>query len=149
MKFPQLDVKLKKDRSLIIVPFGDMQSEHQYHRLDGLVNWLGEHEERGNKVLGLGMGDYFASPAPSDRAAIRAAKRGFGFYEELVKDIEDRYEGLTHQLAGHLKPLRGKIIGLHKGHHFLDFFTPGHELDTNRLLAKLLNTEYLGTDAYT
>jgi hypothetical protein len=146
--FPEISVEIPEARSLIIIPFGDIQSKKEYHRLEGLVSWIKSKEERGHRVLMLGMGDYFESPSPSDRAALRAAKRGFGMYEELAKDIQDVYERATRQLAAYLDPMKGKVIGLHKGHHWMESFNAEWR-DTNQLLCQLLETTYLGHDAYT
>src|SRR3990167_1253273 len=109
MIFKEQNIKLKPEKSLFIVPLGEIQSEEEYPRLNRLVEWLIARQAEGHKVLVLGMGDYFESPSPSDRAAINGAKRGFGFYEELARDIMALYEKRTIQIADMLKPLIGIV----------------------------------------
>lgn len=148
MIFHTHKVKLKKDKSLFIVPFGEVQSEEEYPRLKKLVEWLGKRKEEGNSIVLLGMGDYFESPSPSDRAAINGAKRGFGFYEELARDIMRIYEKRTIEIGNILKPLTGNIAGLLRGHHWLSFaqnVRADLPADTNRLLAQLLECPYFGS----
>lgn len=148
MIFTQQKITLKKNKSLFIVPFGEVQSEEEYPRLKNLVKWLLKRKAEGHSILTLGMGDYFESPSPSDRASMKAAKRGFGFYEELARDIMRIYEKRTNEIADILNPLTGHVAGLLRGHHWLEFATnlrADLPADTNRLLAQLLKTEYLGS----
>jgi len=146
--FTTQTIKLKPQKSLFIVPFGEVQSEEEYPRLKKLVEWLLTRKAEGHSVLLLGMGDYFESPAPSDRAAMKGAKKGFGFYEELARDIMTIYEKRTHEIADILMPLKGHFAGFLRGHHWLEFATnlrADLPADTNRLLAQLLNGPYLGS----
>ena len=148
MIFTEQTIKLRPKKSLFIVPFGEIQSEAEYPRLANLVKWLLKRKDEGHSILTLGMGDYFESPSPSDRAAIKAAKRGFGFYEELARDIMTIYEKRTLEIYKILKPLTGHVAGLLRGHHWLEFATnlrADLPTDSNRLLAQLLETEYLGS----
>lgn len=148
MIFATRKIMLQPNKSLLIVPFGEIQTEAEYERLVALVKWLGKHKKRGGQVLMLGMGDYFESPSPSDRAALRAAKQGSGMYEELAKDIMAIYEARTRNIADILAPLSGDIAGLLRGHHWLEFLPSIRAdlpADTNRLLALLLKTLYLGS----
>jgi hypothetical protein len=148
MIFVKRTVKLKPKKSLFLVPFGEVQSEEEYPRLKGLVDWLLTRKREGHEVLMLGMGDYFESPSPSDRAAMHAAKRGFGFYEELARDIMRIYEKRTHEIADILMPLRGHFGGFLRGHHWLEFAThlrADLPPDSNQLLAQLLDGPYLGS----
>lgn len=152
MIFIERSIILEPDKQLIIVPFSDIQSEEEYPRLKQLIDWLVRKKALGHKVLMFGGGDYFESPAPSDRAALRAAKRGFGHYEELAKDIMEIYIKKAGTLAENLEPVREDILGFLRGHHWcdLDSRIVGRDIppDTNRLLAELLETEYLGSSAY-
>lgn len=148
MIFNKHSVRLAKGKTLFVVPFGEVQSEEEYPRLKKLVKWLEARREEGNSVLMLGMGDYFESPSPSDRAAINAAKRGFGFYEELARDIMRIYEKRTIEIADILKPLTGDVAGLLRGHHWLSFaqnMRADLPADTNQLLAQLLECPYFGS----
>lgn len=147
MIFAKRSVKLKEGKTLFLVPFGDIQSEEEYKRLNNLVAWLQARQKEGHEVLLFGMGDYFEAPSPSDRAALRAAKGGFGVYDDLAKTIMDAFEGRTVALYERFKPLIGNFLGLLKGHHWLDFdpnLKAGMPANTNVLLAKLLKTDYWG-----
>ena len=148
MIFTEHKVKLAKGKTLFIVPFGEVQSEEEYPRLAKLVEWLLKRKAEGHSILSLGMGDYFESPSPSDRAAMKAAKRGFGFYEELARDIMRIYEKRTIEIYKILQPLTGRVAGLLRGHHWLEFATnlrADLPADSNRLLAQLLKCPYLGS----
>lgn len=144
MIFAKRSVQLSGGKSLYIVPFGDIQTDAEYDRLRDLVKWLQQRESEGHQVLMFGMGDYFESPSPSDRAAIRAAKRGFGLYEELAKDIENVYANRAIKISELLESMKGRIAGLLQGHHFLEFVSSGMPKDTTRYLAELLGAEFWG-----
>ena len=148
MIFSTRNVTLNEGKSLFLVPFGDMQSEKELDRLEGLVQWLLNRQSEGHQIGMFGMGDYFEAPSPSDRAALRAAKSGFGMYDDLAKTIMDAYEGRTLTLARYLEPIVPDIYGLLRGHHWLEFiqqFRPHLPRDTNVLLAELLKAEYWGS----
>lgn len=150
MIFATKDITLDSGKSLLIVPFGDIQSASEYGRVAELANWLAEHEQQGHQVILFGMGDYFESPSPSDRAALKAAKRGFGHYDELAKDIMGIYEKRAYEIAERLKPVQDNIAGLLRGHHWVEFVTrlrPDLPDDSNKLLARLLNCFYWGSSA--
>lgn len=149
MKFAKRDYKLKKGKSLFLVPFGDIQTASEYGRLKDLAKWLLKRKKEGHQVGMFGMGDYFESPSPSDRAALKASKNGYGPYEELAKDIMSVYEKKTYSLAKMFEGLAPDILGVLHGHHFAEFipqFRPDLPADSNQLLAQLWGCEYWGTD---
>lgn len=151
MIFHDTDISLEKGQTLYVIPFSDIQSEEEYPRLEALVKWLVERKKKeGAKVLMFGGGDYFESPSPSDRAVLKAAKRGFGIYEEMARDIERIYAKRTEEIAEILMPLKGSIGGLLRGHHWVEFGTPDFKQlgDTNRYLASMLEAEYWGSTVY-
>ena len=148
MIFATQNIELKPGKSLFVVPFGDMQSEEEAPRLKGLVQWLMKRQKQGHRIGMFGMGDYFESPSPSDRAALKASKNGYGMYDDLAASIMDVYETKVQTLVKILNPIKPNIYGLLRGHHFCDFGSPLRPKlpqDSNHLLASLLKTQYWGS----
>ena len=142
-----LKIQLKKDQQLFIVPWGDVQSGTEYPRLIGLINWLKNRRSEGHKILMFGMGDYFEAPSPSDQAALRASKRGFGMYDDLQKALDEVYGERADQMVEILSPLKSSIIGLLTGHHWHNFsgLHPDYPLGTtDSHIARALNAKEFG-----
>jgi len=138
-------VILAPGQQLFLVPWGDVQSESEYPRLIKLVKWLRDRQAEGHGVLMFGMGDYFEAPAPSDQAALRASKRGFGMYDDLQKAIDEVYGERADAMVDILRPLQSSILGLLRGHHQHNF-SGLHEkysqrIDTDEYLANRLNAK--------
>jgi hypothetical protein len=90
----------------------------------------------------VGTGDYVDLMSPSNRARLKSA----GLYDNTARTIEDKARELTEQLYGeYLSGTRGRWLGLVHGHHWSDI---GNGETTDQLLARSLDSTYLGTCAY-
>jgi len=142
------NIVLVKDQLLFMIPWGDVQSESEYPRLIGLVNWIEKRKKEGHRVLMFGMGDYIEAPSPSDQAALRASKRGFGMYDDLQKGIDELYLDRIQQMVEILRPVASSIEGLLSGHHWHNFsgLLPAlpERITTDEYLARSLGTQEFG-----
>jgi hypothetical protein len=141
-------IKLEPKQSLFIIPLGDIQSEGEYDRLAKLVEWCGEREREGNIVRLFGTGDYFETFSPSERAALRHGKSGYGLHETTQEKIDATVQAQADGVYEVLAPMTDHFFGLLRGHHKHDWFIPkGLErgMSTDQYLCQKLNCEYLGS----
>lgn len=141
-------LKLKPAQNLYIIPIGDIQSEGEYDRLASLVTWCTEREKEGSIVRLLGMGDYFETFSPSERAVLKAGKSGYGLHETTQEKLDSVVQAQADQFYDIMKPMTGHFFGLLRGHHKHDFFMPkgGREgLTTDQYLCHKLDCEYFGS----
>jgi hypothetical protein len=141
-------LKLKPGQHLYLIPIGDIQSESEYDRLADLVNWCLEREKEGHIVRLWGQGDYFETFSPSERAALRHGKSGYGLHETTQEKLDQQVQAQADEFLGIVGPLRGKVLGLLRGHHKHDFFIPKDArvgLTTDQYLCHKLDAVYFGS----
>lgn len=125
-------------KELRILPLGDIQyPDTEVRRLTGYVKWAtSKHVD----ARVIGMGDYvdFESPTGRQRSAV---KTGMGYDNEAkafdrvgMQDVREVYELL--------EPLKGRVYGLVRGHHWCQF--SGDKGSSVTALAKMLDTENVG-----
>ncbi|MGH9877507.1 MAG: hypothetical protein ACRD5H_07700 [Nitrososphaerales archaeon] len=149
MIYYETHVTLEKGQVLTLIPWGDAQSVEEYDRLKSLMGWLHDRERLYNHQVRLfGMGDYFEAPSPSDTAALRSAKSGFGMYDDLQTALDETYGERADEMADILQPQAHNIVGMLTGHHF-HHFSGLHKkyskrITTDEYLAAQLGTKYFG-----
>lgn len=140
-------LKLKPGQNLYVIPVGDVQSESEYDRLSGLIAWCVEREKEGSIVRLLGMGDYFETFSPSERAALRHGKSGYGLHETTQEKLDSMVQEQADEFYNIVKPMRKHFFGLLRGHHKHDFFlgAKGRATTTDKYLCEKLDCEYFGS----
>lgn len=90
----------------------------------------------------IGLGDYIDTFSPSNRQRLRAA----ALYDSAEDVIDEKGLDLTLELyQEYLKPLKGRVLGLLHGHHYMLLKTGE---TTDQRLCQLLDTRFLGTSAF-
>lgn len=148
MIFDERTIFVKLNQPIYIVPWGDVQSEKEYPRLEALISWLTTKVDEGAKIVMFGMGDYFEAPSPSDQAALSAAKGGYGLYEDAKIALDGVYGERMDRMVAMFKNKPILLTGLLKGHH-QHTFCGLHEKYPNRAstdeqMAHELNARYYG-----
>lgn len=140
-------LKLKPGQLLYIIPLGDIQSESEYNRLSSLVSWCIKRKKEGSIVRLLGMGDYFETFSPSERAALRHGKSGYGLHETTQEKLDSVVQAQADEFYEIVKPMRKHFFGLLRGHHKHDFFfaTKDRAVSTDQYLCEKLDCEYFGS----
>ena len=123
-------------RPLKLIPFGDVHRDSPSHSYEHWKRFL-DYASQQKDAIFLGIGDYLDSYSTSERSIIYAE----GIHESTRKREEDESKGRVSSLAKELEFMRGKLIGLMEGNHFVKFCdgTTG-----DMLLAQKLGTRHLG-----
>ena len=76
------DIECSVGQSIYVIAVGDIhyssEKDCDRARFKGLMEWAQRQEADGAKVFFIGTGDYNEMPSPSERAALVAAKGGYG-----------------------------------------------------------------------
>lgn len=134
-------ITIPKGKELVIAPFGDIQSDEILDELDDVVNDLIGHQKAGNIVRGFGLGDYFETFSPSERAR----KAGANFHETTLADISKDVHAKADHIAGRLAPLTKRISTISQGHHW-DFIKTkdGRLISSDAYIAEKLGAQFAG-----
>lgn len=141
-------IALKPKQKLILIPLGDNQSEEETDRLEALVKWCVEKEKEGHLVRLWGMGDYFETFSPSERAGVTSIKGGYGLHDTTQKSIDKMVQEQADRFVGIMRPVAKNVLGLLHGHHKHDWFFPQgakRGLNTDIYLCNQLGCTYFGT----
>ena len=142
-------IALKPKKTLSIFPLGDIQSDQQLDRLIELVEWSQERLNEGVSVLCYGTGDYYETTSPSERVKLAGANLHDSTYETLNKSNMEQADNFIEIM----KPLKGKVISLLKGHHSaqlrFEIKKKGEQTtavvkDSEEYIAEKLGAEYAG-----
>lgn len=142
MELVSYDFKLQASEPFYVIPVGDIQWSGK--RGPTASETLRSVIERGMELGAwfLGMGDYIDFLSPSNRQRLRGA----ALYDTAEDVIDDKALELTMELyETHLKPTKGRWLGLLEGHHFTQLKTGD---TTDMRLCQMLDTKFLGTSAY-
>lgn len=125
-------------RSIRIMPFGDLQKGEPGFNKELWQEWKRQALSDPNAYL-IGMGDYLDKFRPTIRHAvdsilIKDQEAKHQFDEMIMEDMQ--------KFAEELKPFKHRIIGLHTGHHKIDFSAGG--INSDQYLGQLLGCKYLG-----
>lgn len=117
-------IPLKEGQLLWIAPFNDVHwntEECDKERFRRYITWGVKELEKGNRIYGIGLGDYNDSLSPSERAALIAAKGGYGMHETTLKVFDEYIQAQADTFYDVIKPWKGHIGGLLDGHHYMCF----------------------------
>lgn len=134
--------KLKPGKSVFIAPFNDIHyntEECDKDRFHRYLAWGEKQIAKGNRLIGIGLGDYNDILSPSERAALVSAKGGYGLHETSLVQIDKWIEGITLNFANAMKCWQGQIEMLLEGHHYMCYSM----MSKNRGIRGKSNTEHL------
>jgi hypothetical protein len=123
-----------------LIPFGDI------HRSAPLC-----HEEKWQEFLAMarnhknayfiGMGDYDDLMSTSERAACSKAD----YHDSTLQTLETLYKKQTDRLVKELSFMKGRLIGLLEGNHFMQF---QNGTTSTQRMCDALECKYLGCSAF-
>jgi len=124
-------------RRINIRPVGDLQIGESGFREDLWKKWKRETIEDKTSLI-IGMGDYTDRFRPTIDKKLRQVlvtdpSAHIEFDELIMKEIQG--------IAEEFKPFKGRIIGLHSGHHEHTFYSG---VNSVQYLCQLLGVKYLG-----
>ncbi len=150
-----IPIKLKEGQICWIAPFNDVHyntEECDKFRFRRYIKWGAEKLVKGDRLVGIGLGDYDDSISPSERASVVSAKGGYGYHDTTLKQMDAAAKNFTDTFAAVLAPWKGNIAGLLEGHHFMVFSALAKDnlrsLTTTEYLCRLMDTDYLGKLAH-
>ena len=146
------NINIKVGQPVLIVPIGDVHyntKDCDKERFHNLIHWLSDKDNKGYKIIIIGMGDYTDPLSSSERASLLSAKEGVGLHASTLEQLDDLAETLAQQFKSAILPVSNSIIGLLEGHHYMVFSKHSHyrNLTTTEYLSKQINAMYLGQDA--
>lgn len=151
MLYVQKDVKVELGQEILLFGLGDIHyntKDCDKGRFEALIPWLVEREKKeGTQIHIIGTGDYNDTFSPSERAALAAAKNGFGLHETTLETLDSVLVDMTKDFYQVVKPVQHCFLGLLEGHHYGDIITEVEGLRgvrTTEYLTKLLGCPYLG-----
>ena len=121
MQRKKINYNLKEGQSLWICPFNDIHyntDECDKERFHRYIQWGVKRKAAGDKIVGIGLGDYNDTLSPSERAAIVSAKGGYGLHETTLREIDKLIESQTLAFSKAVWPWKGDIAMLLEGHHY-------------------------------
>jgi len=128
----------RSSRTLKLIPFGDIHRDSPSHADGHWAKFLAYARSPACKdALFLGMGDYTDSFSTSERMVVYNGAR----HESTSKRQEKEERGRIELLHKELSFMKGKLVGLLGGNHFMQF---ANGSTGDMLLAEMLETQYLG-----
>ena len=147
----ELTIHCKIGQRIHVFPISDIHYgsvDCETDRFDAAMKWSLDKIHEGDLVYIFGTGDYLELPSPSERAALVAAKGGYGLHDTTLETMDEIFLAKIDPFIKVLQPLakRGAILGLGEGHHLYDkFVTPGLiGLNSTQYICRELETDYLG-----
>lgn len=127
-----------------VAPFNDIHyntDECDKDRFHRYIEWGAKKLKAGDKLIGIGLGDYNDILSPSERAALTSAKGGYGLHETSLVQIDRWIEQITLQFAAAMEPWSSKdgVAMLLEGHHYMCYSM----MAKNRGIRGSSNTEHL------
>jgi len=143
------DIECSVGQSIYVIAVGDIhyssEKDCDRTRFKGLMEWAQRQESDGAKVFFIGTGDYNEQPSPSERAALVAAKGGYGLHDTTLEKLDEMMEGMTEEFYEVVEPMRHGFLGLLTGHHYHVYSSGEYRgARTDEHLAKLIGCPYLG-----
>jgi len=143
------DIECNVNQPIYVIAIGDIHYSSEKDcdrvRFKGLMNWAQDQESHGAQVFFIGTGDYNEMPSPSERAALVAAKGGYGLHDTTLEKLDEFMEDMTLEFYEVVKPMSHGFLGLLTGHHYYIYASGKNRgVRTDEHLAKLIGCPYLG-----
>lgn len=132
------ELLVELNKPVTFIPFGDVHRDSDLHAADEWREFLAYAKSKPQAVF-LGMGDYTDGVSTTERVVL-----GGGLHDTTRQTIKDVYKGVAKTLVNELGFMRGRLIGLLGGNHYLDF---GDGNTTDHLIAAGLGAKFLGVSS--
>jgi len=136
----RVEIKAKLGEPFKLIPFGDVHRDSDMHADEHWKEFLAYAKKQKNAVF-LGMGDFTDGVSTSERIILGDA----GMHDTTRKTLEGVYKGVVKTLTNELSFMRGRLIGMLGGNHYLRFDNGD---TTDHLLAANLSTKFLGVCSF-
>lgn len=123
-----------------LIPFGDIHRSAPLCHEEKWKEFLVVAKKEKNAYF-LGMGDYDDLMSASERsAAVRSE-----YHESTIQTLEGLYKRTTDKLVSEISFMRGRLIGLLEGNHFMQF---QNGTTSTQRMCDALECRYLGVSAF-
>jgi hypothetical protein len=130
---------MKVNETIKLIPFGDIHRDSDMFATSHWRRFL-EYANMQPNAWFLGMGDYLDAFSTSERILIADDR----LHDSTKTTLEGHYNGWTTKLAKELEFMKGHLLGLHGGNHYVQFRS-GETSDQK--LCRLLDTNFLGVSS--
>jgi len=136
----EVRIKAKIGEPVTLRPFGEVHRDSNRHAETEWKEWLTHAKGKKNAVF-LGMGDYTDGVSTSERQVLNCG----GLHDTTSKSLEKFYKGIVGGLAKELSFMRGRLLGMLGGNHYVTF-TDGSNSDN--MLCQALGAKFLGVSCF-
>jgi hypothetical protein len=130
----------KSNEPIYLIPFGDVHRSSPLCHVEKWKEFLDWAKKKPRSYF-LGMGDYDDLLSASERKILD----NDDIHESTRETLEQFYRSKTEKLAKELEFMRGRLVGLLEGNHFVTF---DDGTTSTQYLCKLLGCKYLGCTAF-
>ena len=130
----------KQGEPLYLIPFGDIHRSSPLCHVEKWKEFL-EWAKHKPRCYFLGMGDYDDLISGSERKILN----NDNLHDSTGETLEQFYRSQTERLAKELGFMRGHLVGLIEGNHFVKF---EDGTTSTQYLCRLLGCKYLGCTAF-
>jgi len=125
-----------------LVFFGDVHRDSPNHASKAWQDFLAKVREYKHAWY-FGMGDYLDSTSTSERGCL--GKLSHDMHETFLNDVQALQDAKIEMIAGELKFMRNRLIGLLNGNHYFNF---QDGTNSDQRLCRLLDCKYLGVSSF-
>lgn len=136
----EVRVKARIGEPITLIPFGDVHRDSNLHADAEWKEFLA-HARKKKNALFLGMGDYTDGVSTSERQVINCG----GLHDTTSKSLEKFYKGVVGGLAKELDFMRGRLLGMLGGNHYVSFIDGSN---SDNLLCQALGAKFLGVCSF-
>jgi hypothetical protein len=130
----------KQGEPIYLIPFGDIHRSSPLCHVEKWKEFL-DWAKKKPRCYFLGMGDYDDLISGSERKILNSDD----LHDSTGETLEQFYRSQTERMAKELEFMRGKLIGLIEGNHYVKF---EDGTTSTQYLCKLLGCKYLGCTAF-
>lgn len=136
----EVRIKAKIGEPVTLMPFGDVHRDSNLHALGEWKEFLAHAKKKKNAIF-LGMGDYSDGLSTSERTVIGCG----GLHDTTHKSLEKLYRGHTENFAKEIGFMRGRLLGLMGGNHYVSF---SDGTNSDNMLCGLMGAKFLGVCSF-
>lgn len=135
----QVTIPVRAGVPIKLIPFGDIHRDSTLHCKTSWQEFLAYAKKQKNAYF-LGLGDYTDGVSTTEREIL-----GGGLHETTVSTIESHYRGVVKTLANELAFMKGRLLGLVGGNHYVSF---KDGTNSDNALCAALQAKFLGVCSF-
>jgi hypothetical protein len=130
---------MKVNETIKLIPFGDIHRDSDMFATSHWKRFLDYAKAQDNAWF-ISMGDHLDAFSTSERLVIADDR----LHDSTKTTLEEHYKDWTNKLAKELDFMKGRILGIHGGNHYVQFRS-GETSD--HMLCRLLDAPFLGVSS--